>query len=72
MNPFTKKKQGLFANSKTVYIFYFFRLDESDPNPETDVWDVAVAAMSKPIREFQGTDPAHLFVGPTIPSKEFQ
>lgn len=72
MNPFTKNKQGLLANSKTVYIFYFFRLDESDPNLEADVWDVAVAAMSKPISEFQWTDSAHLFVGPTIPPKEFQ
>lgn len=71
MNPFTKK-QGLFANSKTVYVFYFFPLDESDPNPETDVWDVAVAAMSKPTSEFQWTDSAPLFVGLTIPPKEFQ
>lgn len=58
--------------AKQSTYFTFFRLDESDPKPETDVWDVAVAAMSKPIREFQWTDSAHLFAGPTIPPKEFQ
>lgn len=72
MNEPIHKKTGPVCKQQTVYVFYFFPLDESDPNPETDVWDVAVAAMSKPTSEFQWTDSAPLFVGLTIPPKEFQ
>lgn len=72
MNPFTKKSRACLQTAKQSTHFYFFRLDESDPNPEADVWDVAVAAMSKPISELQWTDSDHLFVGPTIPPKECQ